>query len=288
MPAAAFPCAGTDLDLTHPGYTILECEGCGLVFKSHTLSAKALDRFYDSLDYAPFDTDYGFPTDKCLLSILRKLPVGSRVLDFGCSTGRILNELGSRYQRFGIEVNEAAAERARQRGITVIPEAALETSLAGKFDAIILSDVFEHLVEPTITLRRLAARLGPGGRLILVTGLADAVNPRALIGEHWYFRIGGHLHMLNRRHLDWLGRTLGLDVASVEVMSHYKRVPVRFAKQWMQRALYRVVQLERASTMAAVVRGFPGLKRAHQWINLPATDQMQDHVVAVFIKPTCD
>ena len=108
--------------------------------------------------------------------------------------GRILTALGSDYDRFGVEVNEAAAEQARSRGITIIPDCGLDDTDIGSFEGIVLSDVYEHLLEePTITMRRLAARLAPGAQLIIVTGLADAVRPIELLGEHWYFRIAGHL-----------------------------------------------------------------------------------------------
>jgi hypothetical protein len=63
-----------------------------------------------------------------------------------------------------------------------------------------------------IALRKLADQLVHGGRLFLVTDLADAVRPCELISKHWYFRIGGHLSL---RHLNWLGAMLGLCVNSV-------------------------------------------------------------------------
>jgi Methyltransferase domain len=156
--------------------------------------------------------------------------------------------------------------------------------MAGSFGGIVLSDVFEHLVKPSEVLRRLATCLAPGGRLYMVTGLADAVYPRSLIAEHWYFRIAGHLQMLSRRHLYWLSATFGLEVASVEVMSHYRRDLLRYIRQSAQATLYETVKLAPNSVRAALVRTTPGLKRASSWTNLPATDQRSDHVVAVLVK----
>jgi SAM-dependent methyltransferase len=277
----AFRC---DEILEHPRYAIRECRACGLYYKSHVLTSENLRAYYDELEFTAFDGDYGFPTDAALLAHLRRLPLGCRVLDFGCSTGRILGALGPGYDRVGVEISAAAAMQARRRGITIISERDLDDTQERAFDSIILSDVFEHLVEPTVTLRRLAGQLSPGGRLLIVTGLADAVHPRVLIAEHWYFRIGAHLQMLSLRHLDWLACTLGLSVNSVKIVSHYKRHLLRFSKQLIQSALYRTTKLKSTTMMADIIRRTYLLRRASLWTNLPATDQIKDHVVVELLK----
>jgi SAM-dependent methyltransferase len=282
--ASAFACDDT-VTLEHPRYAIRECQACGLYYKSRVPLSETLRAYYGTLDFTPFDGDYGFPTDAALLAHLRRLPLGCRVLDFGCSTGRILAALGPSYDRVGVEISERAAEQARRRGITIIAERDLDDAQARAFEGIILSDVFEHLVEPTATLRRLAGRLAPSGLLFIVTGLADAVHPRVLMAEHWYFRIGAHLQMLSLRHLDWLAGVLGLQLALAEIMSHYKRDAVRLVRQRLQAALYQTTKLASASVMAKIVRDTPGVNRAYCWTNLPSTDQLKDHVVAVLRKP---
>jgi 2-polyprenyl-3-methyl-5-hydroxy-6-metoxy-1,4-benzoquinol methylase len=46
-------------------------------------------------------------------------------------------------------VNAAAADLARERGLTIVSEDDLAEDRYGIFDAVVLTDVFEHLVEPT-------------------------------------------------------------------------------------------------------------------------------------------
>lgn len=271
--------------LVHPGYEIRECQSCWLHYKSHTLSSAALATYYGELDFAPFDGDYGFPTDKALLARLRRRPVGSRILDFGCSTGRVLRSLGPTFERFGVEINPAAAHEASRFGITILPEERVADGRAGQFDAIVIADVFEHLLDPTATLSMLAERLAPGGELLIVTGLADAVWPRALISEHWYLRIPGHLQMISRAHIDWLADAMGLVSVVVKAMSHYRLQPVRLARQAVQLALYSVLHLSSGSAIASLIGYTPGLRRAAQWTNLPMTDQRSDHVFVAFLKP---
>ena len=198
------------------------------------------------------------------------------------TTGRILNALGPGYERFGVEVNRAAADIAVRRGITILPEREIAENYACKFDAIIVSDVFEHLVKPTTTMRLLAERLHPGGRVLIVTGLADAIELRGWTGEHWYFRLCGHLQMLSlRQSRIWLAATLGLELRSVTRMSHYKRSFLYFARQMVQAKLYHVFRTKPQSWTASLLRKVPRLNRAAHWTNLPVTNQLDDHVVAV-------
>ena len=131
-----------------------------LYFKSMTLSAGELDAYYAALDGSTFDVDGDFPTDRVLYRRLRALPRGSRVLDFGCSTGRILKDLTTQLVCVGVEPNQPAAAVARARGIEIVPadQLALDDRL---FSAILLTDVFEHLAQPMPLLTLLASRLSP-------------------------------------------------------------------------------------------------------------------------------
>src|SRR5215203_6047550 len=91
-----------------PPYVVRGCATCGLYFKSITLSAAALHAYYAVLDGAVFEIDADFPTDRILRGWLGWLLPGSRVLDFGCSTGRVLKEFTSRLTCTGVEPNEPA------------------------------------------------------------------------------------------------------------------------------------------------------------------------------------
>lgn len=123
------------------------------------------------------------------------------MLDFGCSTGRILRVHTSRLACSGVEPNLQAAAIARGRGIAILTESELHDEPVSRFDAIILADVHEHLLHPVETLARLVEVLKPGGWLAIVSGNADAIRDRARIAEFWYFRTPSHLLMLTRNHL---------------------------------------------------------------------------------------
>jgi len=283
-PAGGFD---TDLDGRHffqPPYVVRECAACGLYFKSMTLTASQLEAYYAALDGSTFDVDAGFPTDRVLHRRLGALARGSRVLDFGCSTGRILRDLTTQLVCVGVEPNQHAAAVARARGLEIVPADQL-TLDDRPFSAILLTDVFEHLVDPVPLLTLLASRLSPGGWLGLVTGNADAIEPRRRLAEFWYFRLPGHLIMLSERHLSWLSAKLGLRLDEVQRCSHYR---VAFTERLRQRAqafAYDAFKDSPSGPLAGALRMMPGLARARRWTSAPALNYRADHIVAFLASP---
>lgn len=298
VPVTSCPaCHGTDLEQVgngasaftseiggrqffQPAYAVHACATCGLYCKSPILSPDQLDAYYAVLDGGTFEFDGDFPTDRILRRRLQDLRRGSKVLDFGCSTGRIWKGLTSRLQCFGVEPNAAAAAAARARGIEIIAE----TTVAGsgqRYDAIVLADVFEHLSDPMPVLRMLADRLAPGGWLAIVTGNADAITHRQRLAEFWYFRIPGHLIMLGERHLAWLSRQLGLAI-EVHHCSHYRIGWRDRVRQRVQELAYDAFQTAPSGPAARVLRFVPRLSNAATWTAAPALTYRRDHVVALF------
>jgi SAM-dependent methyltransferase len=268
---------------SQPDYAVRCCASCGLYFKSATLSGSELAAFYAAHDGSVFDVEADFPTDRILAAELQSLRDGNQVLDFGCSTGRILKDHARRLVCTGIEPNAAAAATARTRGIDVIPAERLPS--AGPFDAILLTDVFEHLARPMALLRTLAARLESGGRLIIVTGNADAIASRSRLAEHWYFRLPDHLIMLSERHLGWLASQLGMRVVKMHRCSHYTMPFHQRLKQRVQEFAYQQFQDSPRGPLARVLRWVPRLSAAQHWTTAPALGYRADHMVAILERP---
>lgn len=98
------------------------------------------------------------------------LPGDARILEIGCGTGHNLAMLG----RFGhvdaIEIDDAARDVAARRlgrevGTAALP--ALQGVPEAGYDLIALLDVLEHVVDDRAALRAIAARLRPGGTILL-------------------------------------------------------------------------------------------------------------------------
>ena len=267
-----------------PPYSVCQCGACGLYFKSATLSPSELHAYYEVLDGAMFEMDPDFPTDRIIDEHLQALPDGSAVLDYGCSSGRILKDVTGRLRCVGVEPNVTAARAAQARGITILSDDELARE-SRRFDAIILADVFEHLADPLAVLRMLASKLTAGGWLAIVTGNGDAVAGDRHFAEFWYFRLPGHLIMAGERHVTWLADRLGLTLGPVHRCSHYRTAPAERVRQQVKDFAYRVFRDTPAGITAQVLRGVPGISRAEQWTTAPALNFRDDHLVAFLVRP---
>lgn len=274
--------AGTR-SFSQPPYEVRECNRCGLYYKSDIWTEEEETQYYELQDYARWECEGLFPTENAMLEVVGKLPAGSAVLDFGCSDGRLLAALGERYRRFGVEVNESAAAVARGRGIEIATLEALEPTHREGFQAIMLSDMFEHLRSPTRLLQRLDRVLAPGGLLVLVTGLADVRACQRDMGSFWYFRNVEHVAMLGRRYCEHLANALGYRMEHWQTTCHYDIPLGERVMQHGRDIAYRTFR--KHGFMAAVLRWVPVVNRARDWPAPPALKCTADHVVVSFRKP---
>lgn len=107
-------------------------------------------------------------------------PIGNwspRVLDVGCGTGFLLEQLAGRgYRGIGVDLSPESVEHANRRlaeigaadRLTAVVGSAYEPP-EGPFDLIALTDVLEHLEDPRRCLTALRAQLAPGGLLVIST-----------------------------------------------------------------------------------------------------------------------
>jgi SAM-dependent methyltransferase len=92
-----------------------------------------------------------------------------RLLDAGCGTGLMLQQLKRFGMAEGVDISEAALDFCRQRGLTAVHEGDLrklpfpDQSL----DVITALDVIEHMEDDGATLREFGRVLKPGGRCFI-------------------------------------------------------------------------------------------------------------------------
>jgi 2-polyprenyl-3-methyl-5-hydroxy-6-metoxy-1,4-benzoquinol methylase len=151
--------------------------------------------------------------------LVRDLPAPgarSRLLDIGCGSGEFLarmREIG--WTVVGQEVDPKAAAAARKRGIDVVLGTLDEKAFDGKFDAITMNHVIEHVHDPVEVLSACHKLLAPGGRLWMATPHADALGRRRF-GPHWVeLDSPRHLIVFSRRSLELALRRAGFTHAVV-------------------------------------------------------------------------
>ncbi len=164
------------------------------------------------------------------------------VLEVGCGrgiTGALLQEkLGCRVT--GVELNPEVAAAARQRLHEVLVGDVEEMQLPGRYDAVVATELFEHLNYPRRFLERARGLLRPGGRVVLsVPNVGHWSVVEDLLAGRWdYLPIGllcfTHFRFFTRATLeDWLGRDgrtrFEIIAQKTELPSRFDDLPARLA-----------------------------------------------------------
>lgn len=157
--------------------------------------------------------------------VLRSKP-DARVLDIGCGCGAnaaVIRAMAPHAHLVGIEPSAAAADIARGQGFDEVHEtdalAWLRASNAEPFDAVVLSDVLEHIADPVAMLRELsrAEALRNATWVISVPNYAVWYNRiRTLLGRFSYQWSGlfdrTHLRFFTRRSIQDVFKYCGFEV----------------------------------------------------------------------------
>ncbi len=281
--AVGFSANCGEREFKQPRYSVRECSQCGLLYRTPRLSPEVLSAYYRQVDYHKWEIPALFPSERAVHAQLRRLPRGARILDYGCSSGRLLAPLVREYACYGYEINAPAAAEAARKGLQMVSPQSLNHSAASDFDAVVLVDVFEHLGAPAKQLRALWPLVKPGGLLGVLTGNGDAPVCRLDPAQFWYFRTLEHLCMLTRRHAGFLANELGARLELWQEVCHYDTPLACRLRQHGQHFAYW--QFRHETFLARTMLSFlPKLKRARDWPIAPTFTCTRDHVLALFRK----
>ena len=118
---------------------------------------------------------------------IRHLPAGSVVADLGCGNGSLLSHLRDyRFRLYGLDSSTSGLQQAKRAFPDInFSEADLTSdlsshSLAGKCDAVISTEVVEHVFFPRMLAKNCYRMLKPGGILIVSTPYHGYVKNLAL------------------------------------------------------------------------------------------------------------
>jgi len=137
-----------------------------------------------------------------------------KVLDVGCSGGQFLSYFEPKiWKRFGVEVDEAAAQNAKEKfGINVRVGNLTDLEFNEKFDLIIIRGVIEHFANPTRVLKKCSSLLKKGGYLYITATPAGDSFAFDVYREKWHlFTPPGHLHFFTVPLLTRVVKKYGLE-----------------------------------------------------------------------------
>jgi SAM-dependent methyltransferase len=146
---------------------------------------------------------------------LAQLPTGPtvRVLDAGCGSGRLLDELRDYGHVTGLDLNPDSVEIARSRGHEDVVQGPVEELPwpDETFDLVISLDMVEHTADDRVTLRELRRVTKPGGYFLMTVPAL-----RALWSSHDVFN--NHFRRYDRRMMRALAAETGW---SIERMTYF-------------------------------------------------------------------
>lgn len=167
-------------------FALVRCNGCRFKYHQQVIDSKSLYTVYAEwadaeqakrfeAAHVPDKTDqWGYHTQLAKLVLRLKRLIGHntdapRILDFGCGDGALLRMArGFGFDAYGIDVSASRSGQALNEGYRIHPDLeTLDVADPEPFDAIVLSQVLEHVVDPLDLLRAMEARLGPGGVLFV-------------------------------------------------------------------------------------------------------------------------
>jgi len=178
---------------------------------------------YDSL--ASEDALFDVPLRKEY--ILSRIGKGKRVLDVGCLGGKISRLIMEQNNEvWGVELNPAAAEVARQRGVRV-RVANIEDGLPfddEHFDIVNAAEVVEQLYDTKHFFEEAHRVLKPNGLLLFMTPNLNSLENRirvfaggylTMIGAYPEDHFGDHVRVFNLPKIREICRNTGFDLVDV-------------------------------------------------------------------------
>jgi 2-polyprenyl-3-methyl-5-hydroxy-6-metoxy-1,4-benzoquinol methylase len=190
----------------------------------------------------------------------------ARLLDVGANIGTFVQQAAGRFDALGIEPNAATVDWGRQHlGATLEVGSIFEEipAYVGRFDAVTLFDVIEHLADPAAALRQCRRYLAPGGRLFLTTPDMGSLCAR-LLGRGWYYLdLDQHISMFSTSSLTTLLRQNGFRVLGRRTFG--RRYRFSYIERRLHDLSHQSAVLRAAHTLALPLRLAP---ERHIAINL--------------------
>jgi SAM-dependent methyltransferase len=206
------------------GFDGLLCNKCGLVQVEPCLTPEGLNFYYstylkhrleDKEKFQQRSVQYKIDSD-----FLKTYVAGGKILDVGCSGGFFLNEIGNKFTRVGLEIdNEAASYGIKKFNLDIKPNVLGSDNLENNsFDVITFRGVIEHIYNPVLAITRAKELLKPHGRIyICATPNLDCFCAE-VYREMW--NLWHPIQHINIFNLKTLHKLIGKDEFDIEAVNY--------------------------------------------------------------------
>jgi SAM-dependent methyltransferase len=162
--------------------------------------------------------------DRWIAGQAARVPAGSKVLDVGAGSApyrALFAHCDYKTQDFA-QLRDDQLRSGGYASIDIVSEANAIPVPDGSFDAVICTEVLEHVPEPIAVVREFGRIVAPGGRLILTAPLGSGIHQEPY---HFY---GGYTPYWYRRFLKEAGFD-SIDVtANAGTLRHVAQEAIRF------------------------------------------------------------
>jgi 2-polyprenyl-3-methyl-5-hydroxy-6-metoxy-1,4-benzoquinol methylase len=201
---------------------IYSCDNCGHFFTDPVPSSKELDDIYTNR-YAYNVHSVIHPEKKQRASNYAKYIASQgakSALEIGCMHGLLLTELAKNgVKAKGIEPDPEAVQICKDLGLDVSVgtlEGFSKSKSGKKHDAIIMSHVLEHIVQPKKQVELLKNHLNKNGLLVIIVPNSKAPT-RKWFGKYWgYWQAPIHINHFNNQSITHLLKDAGYEVDSIK------------------------------------------------------------------------
>lgn len=166
---------GITLFCSLEGFEYHICEGCGTLQLNPMPTKDELNRAYAE-EYAksghmPVDTAFSIrssqPYYDAILRVVMNYKVKGRILDYGAGLGGLcMTLMESGFDVTGVDLSKEYVEDCQKRGIPVSLGDLNQMTKREAFSAVVMCQVFEHMVEHDESLSLMRRVMVPGGILI--------------------------------------------------------------------------------------------------------------------------
>jgi 2-polyprenyl-3-methyl-5-hydroxy-6-metoxy-1,4-benzoquinol methylase len=207
-------------------FQIAECCGCGVLRTLPDMSEKELAGHYPD-DYwggsEPSENWIASSQSEKTSFLSRCRLASGRILDVGCGSGFFLRALDpKKWDRFGVELSEAAAEAAKRAlgDGHVFSGTLLRSAWENEsFDVVTLWAALEHTNEPHKNLREARRIIKTGGSLIVQLPNAASYQARMFGGEWFALDAPRHRYHFTLPALDRLLSETGFQIYQTSYFS---------------------------------------------------------------------
>lgn len=201
-------------------WDIYECETCTTQFIYPIPSSEELNQFYDQLYRggsaertkaltSPAANQRYWQRQWAIIKGLINNEMGGKVLDMGRGGGHFLDNAGSGWEKYGIELSEEARRVAEGKGIKAFETLEKATFPDEFFDVVTMFAVIEHLPDPKRVVKELIRVLKKDGLFVIMTGDVRSLKAKNK-GNRWHmYNPPGHLYFFCARSLDFLMDSFG-------------------------------------------------------------------------------